>query len=145
MKGRAVVKLLEEDGWRLVRQTGSHRQFRHPTKPGTVAVAGSQHGRAARDADQHPPAGWVEGTEQVSGYAVIIEQGETGYGAYAPELPGLGAAGDSSEEVEGLIREAIPLHIQSLRAHGEPVPTPSTVATMVIPAPAALASSASDA
>jgi predicted RNase H-like HicB family nuclease len=77
----------------------------------------------------------------VSGYAVIIEQGETGYGAYAPELPGLGVAGDSIEEVERLIREAIPLHIEGLRANGDPVPPPSTVATAVIPAPAAGTSS----
>jgi predicted RNA binding protein YcfA (HicA-like mRNA interferase family) len=40
MKVRAVIKLIEADGWRLVRQTGSHRQFHHPTKPGTVTVAG---------------------------------------------------------------------------------------------------------
>jgi predicted RNase H-like HicB family nuclease len=72
----------------------------------------------------------------VSGYAVIIERGKTGYGAYAPELPGLGVAGESLEEVERLIREAIPLHIESLRAHGEPVPPPSTVATAVIEVPA---------
>ena len=65
----------------------------------------------------------------MSGDAVIIEQGETSLGAYAPELPGLGVAGDSLEEVERLIREAIPLRIKSLRAHGDPVPPPSTVAT----------------
>jgi predicted RNase H-like HicB family nuclease len=76
----------------------------------------------------------------VSGYAVIIEQGETSYGAYAPELPGLGVAGDSIEEVERLIRQAIPLHIEGLRANGDPVPPPSTVATLVIPAPASLPS-----
>jgi predicted RNase H-like HicB family nuclease len=81
----------------------------------------------------------------VSGYAVIIEGGETSYSAYTPELPGIGVAGDSIEEVERLIREAIPLHIESLRAHGDPVPPPSTVATMVIPAPVALTSNASDA
>jgi predicted RNA binding protein YcfA (HicA-like mRNA interferase family) len=40
MKVRAVIRLLEADGWRVARQTGSHRQFRHPTKPGTVTVAG---------------------------------------------------------------------------------------------------------
>jgi predicted RNase H-like HicB family nuclease len=77
----------------------------------------------------------------VSGYAVIIERGETGYGAYAPELSGLGVAGDSIEEVERLIRQAIPLHIEGLRANGDPVPPPSTVATVVIPAPAARTSS----
>jgi predicted RNase H-like HicB family nuclease len=81
----------------------------------------------------------------VNGYAVVIERGETSFGAYVPELPGLGVAGDSLEEVERLIREAIPLHIESLRAQGDPVPPPSTVATMVIPVPAELTSNASDA
>jgi predicted RNA binding protein YcfA (HicA-like mRNA interferase family) len=40
MKVREVIKLLEEDGWYIVRTRGSHRQFHHPTKPGTVTVAG---------------------------------------------------------------------------------------------------------
>jgi predicted RNase H-like HicB family nuclease len=73
----------------------------------------------------------------VSGYAVIIERGETGYGAYAPELPGVGVVGDSIEEVERLISEAVALHLESLRAHGEPVPPPTAVAATVLPPPAA--------
>jgi predicted RNA binding protein YcfA (HicA-like mRNA interferase family) len=40
MTVREVLKLLRTDGWFLVRQKGSHRQFHHPTKPGTVTVAG---------------------------------------------------------------------------------------------------------
>ena len=40
MKVRDVIKLIEADGWQLDRQTGSHRQYRHPSKPGTVTVAG---------------------------------------------------------------------------------------------------------
>jgi len=40
MKVRAVLRLLNEDGWVMERTKGSHRQFRHPTKPGTVTVAG---------------------------------------------------------------------------------------------------------
>jgi predicted RNA binding protein YcfA (HicA-like mRNA interferase family) len=40
MKVRAVIRLIEAGGWRLDRQAGSHRQFRHPIKPGTVTVAG---------------------------------------------------------------------------------------------------------
>ncbi len=40
MKVRDVIRLLERQGWRLVRTKGSHRQFQHPTKPGTVTVAG---------------------------------------------------------------------------------------------------------
>lgn len=40
MKVRDLIRLLEEDGWLLARTRGSHRQFRHPTKLGTVTVAG---------------------------------------------------------------------------------------------------------
>lgn len=40
MKVRNLIKRLEEDGWRLARTKGSHRQFHHPKKAGTVTVAG---------------------------------------------------------------------------------------------------------
>jgi len=40
VKIRDVIRLLEEDGWLLVRVRGSHRQFQHLVKPGTVTVAG---------------------------------------------------------------------------------------------------------
>lgn len=42
MKVRALIETLETDGWRLVRVRGSHRQFRHPTKRGTITVAGKR-------------------------------------------------------------------------------------------------------
>jgi predicted RNA binding protein YcfA (HicA-like mRNA interferase family) len=41
VKVREVIRDLERDGWRPVRQKGSHRQFHHPTKTGTVTIAGS--------------------------------------------------------------------------------------------------------
>jgi len=40
MKVKEVIRLVEQDGWFEVRQKGSHRQFHHPTKPGTVTIAG---------------------------------------------------------------------------------------------------------
>jgi len=40
MKIRDVIRMLQKDGWAMVRSKGSHRQFRHPVKPGTVTVAG---------------------------------------------------------------------------------------------------------
>lgn len=40
MKVRDAIKTLEKDGWRLDRTRGSHRQFKHSTKPGLVTVAG---------------------------------------------------------------------------------------------------------
>ncbi len=40
VKVKDVIRLIETDGWYQVRQKGSHRQFKHPTKQGTVTVAG---------------------------------------------------------------------------------------------------------
>ena len=40
MKVRDVIKLIQDDGWSLVRTRGSHRHFKHPRKPGLVSVAG---------------------------------------------------------------------------------------------------------
>jgi predicted RNA binding protein YcfA (HicA-like mRNA interferase family) len=40
MKVREVIRLLDKDGWVQVTQRGSHRQFKHPSKPGKVTVAG---------------------------------------------------------------------------------------------------------
>lgn len=59
-------------------------------------------------------------------YAVIIEQGTTGFGAYVPDLPGCIAAAESRDEVVRLIHEAIELHIEGLKADGQPAPAPST-------------------
>ena len=39
MKVREILKLIKNDGWYEVGQTGSHRQFKHPTKPGKVTIA----------------------------------------------------------------------------------------------------------
>jgi predicted RNA binding protein YcfA (HicA-like mRNA interferase family) len=41
VKIRDVIKMLEDDGWRIVRQRGSHRQLKHASKPGLVTVAGT--------------------------------------------------------------------------------------------------------
>ena len=64
-------------------------------------------------------------------YTVVIETTGNGYSAYAPDLPGCIAAGDSVAEVEELIREAMILHVESLREHGDPVPEPQTSAALV--------------
>ena len=42
MKVKEVIKLIEKDGWYLVRTKGSHRQFHHPIKGGTVTVSGKE-------------------------------------------------------------------------------------------------------
>lgn len=40
MKVRDLIRLIEDDGWRMARTRGSHRQFKHAEKAGTVTVAG---------------------------------------------------------------------------------------------------------
>ena len=40
VKVNELLALMQADGWKLVRQKGSHRQFHHPSKPGTVTVSG---------------------------------------------------------------------------------------------------------
>ena len=39
-KVREAIRIVERDGWRLDRTNGSHRQYKHPVKPGTVTIAG---------------------------------------------------------------------------------------------------------
>ena len=59
-------------------------------------------------------------------YMVIIEKGESGYGAYVPDLPGCVAAGKPVDEVRNLIQEAINVHVEGLIEDGEPVPEPTS-------------------
>ncbi len=59
-------------------------------------------------------------------YMVVVERGETSWGAHVPDLPGCVAVGETREEVLQLIREAIEFHIDGLRQDGLPVPTPSS-------------------
>ena len=60
----------------------------------------------------------------MSEYLVVIEHEGEAWGAYCPDLPGVGVVGDSQEEVEQLIRGAITLHLEGLRKAGEPIPEP---------------------
>ena len=65
-------------------------------------------------------------------YAVVIEKADDGtFSAYVPDLPGCVSCGDSLEELQNNIRQAIRLHIESLKSHGEPVPTPTSQACSV--------------
>ena len=57
-------------------------------------------------------------------YAIVVEKGDTSYGAYVPDLPGCIAAAETRAEVMKLIKEAIELHLDGLRADGEPIPQP---------------------
>ena len=60
-------------------------------------------------------------------YLVIYERSAAGWGAYAPDLPGLGVAGTTLDEVKELIREAVEFHLEGMSAHGDPIPAPSAI------------------
>lgn len=70
-------------------------------------------------------------------YTVIFEKGPASWGAYVPDLPGVITVGDSREEVERLIQEAIEFHLEGLREEGLPIPAPSSFAGVVEVNPAA--------
>jgi len=68
-------------------------------------------------------------------YAVIFERSADGCGAYVPDLPGCVTVGDTLEETERNIREAIAGHLEVMREFGDPIPKPTTIAeTIEIPA-----------
>lgn len=123
MKVREVIVLIESDGWYMVRTKGSHRQFKHSEKLGTVTVAG----KPGLDV----PQGTLNSILKTSGaevmqYAIIIEKSATGYGAYVPDLPGCVAVAETEGEVRALIREAVEFHLESLQEEGTPIPAPSS-------------------
>ncbi len=64
-------------------------------------------------------------------YTVIYEKGPTPWGAYVPDLPGVISVGDSCDEVERLIQEAIEFHLDGMREEGIPIPPPSSFAGVV--------------
>ena len=58
-------------------------------------------------------------------YAVVIEKGDTSYGAYVPDLPGCVAVGETLDEVKSLIKEAIEFHLEGMQEQGLPIPEPA--------------------
>lgn len=62
-------------------------------------------------------------------YLIIYERAEDGsWGAWVPDIDGVVAAGDTRDEVEALMREALPAHIKAMRENGETVPGPQNLA-----------------
>lgn len=64
-------------------------------------------------------------------YTIVIEKGETSYGAYVPDLPGCVAAAETQQEAVHLIREAIEFHLEQMQRDGLPLPQPMSTADYV--------------
>ena len=65
-------------------------------------------------------------------YLVVFEKAEHNFAAYVPDLPGCVSTGETREEVEANIREAIEFHLDGLREMGEPIPEPAHAWTGVV-------------
>ena len=57
-------------------------------------------------------------------YLIVYEKSSDGWGAYAPDLPGLGVGERTLEETKQLIGEAIEFHLEGMRQYGDPIPDP---------------------
>jgi predicted RNase H-like HicB family nuclease len=59
-------------------------------------------------------------------YAAIFEKTDTGYSAYAPDVPGCAAVGDTLEETKQQLAEALAFHFEGMQEDGDPIPQPTT-------------------
>lgn len=57
-------------------------------------------------------------------YMIVIEESETSFGAYVPDLPGCIAVAETEAEVKRLIQEAIEIHLEDLQESGVSIPKP---------------------
>ena len=64
-------------------------------------------------------------------YLIVIEQSETGYSAFSPDLPGCVTTGETREETETNMREAIASHLEGLREDGLTLPQPTSYSTYI--------------
>lgn len=64
-------------------------------------------------------------------YTVVIEEGNEGFGAYVPDLPGCVAAAGTRAEVVQLIHEAIEFYLEGMREEGFEIPQPHSTAELV--------------
>lgn len=66
-------------------------------------------------------------------YAIVIEKSSNGFGAYAPDVPGCIACGETLEETIQLMKEALEFHFEGMMKDGEPIPQPTSNCTYVEP------------
>ena len=79
----------------------------------------------------NPEAGWSEEEVDLHKYLVIVERAERNYSAYSPDLPGCVATGDTREEVERRMAEAMRMHVDGLREDHLPIPEPCSFAEYI--------------
>ena len=64
-------------------------------------------------------------------YTIVLERANGNYSAYAPDLPGVVAAGETAEETEQLMRKAVAVYLEELRSTGQPIPEPTATVRVI--------------
>ena len=77
--------------------------------------------RSAKDAEIDTETGGPK----MSRYLVLFEKSKTGYGAYAPDLPGCAATGRTLQETKDRMTKAVEMHLSAMREDGDEIPEPS--------------------
>ena len=123
-KVREAIRLVERDGWRLVRTRRSHRHYHHPEKPGIVTIPGHPgEDLNAKHLAQYFEASRTSGGKQMKlCYAVVFELTANNYCAYVPDLPGCISTGKTWTDMKEMIEEAITGHIEVMLEYGDPLP-----------------------
>ena len=130
MKVRAIIKLIEADGWYRVKARGGHRQYKHPTKPGRVTIPGQMNAdldqkteksilkQAGLQDNRNPPEDLMET------YLIVIGRTPTGYSGHCPDVLGCASAGKTVEAVVANMKQALELHFEGMVEDGDPIPKP---------------------
>src|SRR6476659_670025 len=124
------------------RRLGTASNTRQPSAAASSDQARTRHSRRlwqrrprAAYLEEYPQAsgrlGPHEGVSAVRRYLILIEPTATGFSAYSPDFPGCAATGETRDDVERNMRDAVELHVEGLRELGEPVPPPSISAAYV--------------
>jgi len=79
-----------------------------------------------RPCSRYPQQHLETGEVEMNKYLIVVEETNTGYSAYSPDLPGCVATGKTKDEVEMTMKEAIEAHLEGLKEEGEPIPAPHT-------------------
>lgn len=132
MTVREIQRIIEDDGWVMVAQKGSHRQYKHPTKSGRVTIAGHPKDDVAPGTLNSilRQAGLKDEPVQTK-YLIVIEKTANNLSAFSPDLPGCVATGTSQSEVEDRMRDAIRMHLDGMREDGLAIPEPSSIAEYI--------------
>ena len=135
MKVHEIIKLLERDGWYLVRAKGSHRQFQHDSKQGTITVPGKYSSDApkgtAKKSSSRQGSSKRRRIEAMK-YVAVLERAPTNYGGFVPDVPGATGIADTREATLRSLAEGLALAIQDLTERGLPIPPPSDRADLNI-------------